>query len=71
MTSLGTHDLEPSQEVDRRCRATTDRLGAWTRDGLSKRETAQVEAHLHECDPCRALAAELADVNSTLRKKTA
>jgi RNA polymerase sigma factor (sigma-70 family) len=49
------------------CRATTDRLGAWTRDGLSKREKAQVEAHLDGCAKCRALAAELADVNSALR----
>ncbi|RZS33875.1 RNA polymerase sigma factor (sigma-70 family) [Herbihabitans rhizosphaerae] len=50
-----------------RCRATTERLGAWTRGGLSKREKAQVEAHLDECDRCRALAAELADVNGALR----
>ncbi|MQA08638.1 MAG: sigma-70 family RNA polymerase sigma factor [Pseudonocardiaceae bacterium] len=50
-----------------RCRATTDRLGAHVRDGLSKRERAQVEAHLDECDRCRALAAELADVNGALR----
>ncbi|MFD2397208.1 sigma-70 family RNA polymerase sigma factor [Prauserella oleivorans] len=50
-----------------RCRATADRLGAWTRDGLSKRERAQVEQHLDECDDCQALAAELADVNGALR----
>ncbi|PRY43814.1 sigma-70 family RNA polymerase sigma factor [Umezawaea tangerina] len=50
-----------------RCRATVDRLGAWTRGGLSKRETTQVEAHLDECDRCRALAAELSDVNGSLR----
>ncbi|MCP2258638.1 RNA polymerase sigma factor, sigma-70 family [Streptoalloteichus tenebrarius] len=50
-----------------RCRATVDRLGAWTRGGLSRRETAQVEKHLDECDRCRALAAELADVNGALR----
>ncbi len=50
-----------------RCRATAERLGAWVRGGLSKRETAQVEAHLDECDRCRALAAELAEVNSSLR----
>ncbi|MEV4313733.1 sigma-70 family RNA polymerase sigma factor [Actinocrispum sp. NPDC049592] len=50
-----------------RCRATAARLGAWTREGLSKRETAQVEAHLDKCDNCRALAAELADVNRALR----
>ncbi|HWD06511.1 MAG TPA: sigma-70 family RNA polymerase sigma factor [Amycolatopsis sp.] len=50
-----------------RCRATAERLGAWTRDGLSNRERAQVENHLDECDGCRALAAELADVNGGLR----
>ncbi|HWO60699.1 MAG TPA: sigma-70 family RNA polymerase sigma factor, partial [Umezawaea sp.] len=50
-----------------RCRATVDKLGAWTRGGLSKRETTQVEAHLDECDRCRALAAELVDVNGSLR----
>ncbi|MFD9737904.1 sigma-70 family RNA polymerase sigma factor [Umezawaea sp. NPDC059074] len=50
-----------------RCRATVDKLGAWVRGGLSKRETTQVEAHLDECDRCRALAAELADVNGSLR----
>ncbi|MFD9891204.1 sigma-70 family RNA polymerase sigma factor [Amycolatopsis sp. NPDC059027] len=50
-----------------RCRATADRLGAWTRDGLSKRERSQVENHLDECEKCRALAAELADINGGLR----
>ncbi len=50
-----------------RCRATVDRLGAWTRGGLSKREATQVEAHLDECYRCRSLAAELADVNGALR----
>ncbi|WP_328606466.1 sigma-70 family RNA polymerase sigma factor [Amycolatopsis sp. NBC_00345] len=50
-----------------RCRAAADRLGAWTRDGLSKRERSQVENHLDECEACRALAAELADVNGGLR----
>ncbi|MFD5824902.1 sigma-70 family RNA polymerase sigma factor [Lentzea sp. NPDC060358] len=50
-----------------RCRATVDRLGAWTRGGLSKREATQVETHLDECGRCRALAAELADVNGSLR----
>ncbi|MFE2751630.1 sigma-70 family RNA polymerase sigma factor [Actinosynnema sp. NPDC059335] len=50
-----------------RCRATVLKLAAWTRGGLTKRETAQVEAHLDECATCRAMAAELADVNATLR----
>ncbi|MDQ2847299.1 MAG: sigma-70 family RNA polymerase sigma factor, partial [Actinomycetota bacterium] len=49
------------------CRGMVSRLGAWTRDGLSKRERALVDAHLQTCDDCRALAAELQEVNSGLR----
>jgi hypothetical protein len=49
------------------CRAAAQRLGAWTRDGLGKREKAHVEAHLGKCARCRALAAELADANGLLR----
>jgi RNA polymerase sigma factor (sigma-70 family) len=49
------------------CRSTVERLGAWARKGLSKRETAQVDAHLDTCDRCRALALELLDVNHGLR----
>ncbi|OXM66746.1 sigma-70 family RNA polymerase sigma factor [Amycolatopsis vastitatis] len=55
------------ENAEERCRACAERLGAWTRDGLSKRERAQVESHLDECGNCRALAAELADVNGGLR----
>ncbi|WP_436492131.1 sigma-70 family RNA polymerase sigma factor [Actinokineospora sp. HUAS TT18] len=54
-----------------RCRATADRLGAWVRGGLSKRETAQVELHLDDCERCRALAAELSDINTGLRVNVA
>ncbi|MFD8499304.1 sigma-70 family RNA polymerase sigma factor [Amycolatopsis sp. NPDC059657] len=61
---LQVHLAETSAE---RCRATAERLGAWTRDGLSKREKNQVETHLDECERCRYLAAELADVNGGLR----
>ncbi|OZM75076.1 RNA polymerase subunit sigma [Amycolatopsis antarctica] len=61
---LQVHLAETSAE---RCRATAEKLGAWTRDGLSKRERAQVETHLDECGHCRALALELADVNGGLR----
>ncbi|WP_111766364.1 sigma-70 family RNA polymerase sigma factor [Nakamurella deserti] len=56
-----------AETVAERCRATIDRLGAYTRGGLSKRETAQVQAHLAECDRCPALAAELSEINSGLR----
>ncbi|WP_346139143.1 sigma-70 family RNA polymerase sigma factor [Saccharopolyspora erythraea] len=60
---LGQLESAPGVE---HCRATMDRLGAWTRQGLSKRETAQVENHLDGCDRCRALAGELAEVNGAL-----
>jgi RNA polymerase sigma factor (sigma-70 family) len=57
-----------AETTDSRCRATIDRLGAWTRNGLSKRKHAQVQSHLNKCAMCQALAAELADINSTLAK---
>ena len=60
-----------TESTSDRCRATVEKLGAWTRSGLSKRETTQVEAHLDECDRCRAMAAELADVNGSLRAAVA
>jgi RNA polymerase sigma factor (sigma-70 family) len=50
-----------------RCRYTVERLGAWARHGLSKRERSQVDAHLAGCERCQALAAELADLNGGLR----
>lgn len=59
--------LEGETSDVQHCRAAVDRLGAWTRHGLSKRETAQVDNHLDDCERCRALAAELADVNGGLR----
>jgi RNA polymerase sigma factor (sigma-70 family) len=63
---LQVYLTQPDAQTER-CQATVDKLGAWTRSGLSRRETAQVETHLDECDRCRALAAELADVNGALR----
>jgi hypothetical protein len=59
--------LAETKNTAEHCRATTEKLGAWTRGSLSKRETAKVKAHLDECDRCRALAAELADVNGGLQ----
>ncbi|MGX7827726.1 sigma-70 family RNA polymerase sigma factor [Actinokineospora sp. 24-640] len=56
-----------AETAEQSCRAAAERLGAWVRGGLSKRETAQVESHLDQCGRCRALAAELTDVNSGLR----
>src|ERR1700722_4008613 len=49
------------------CRPLAGKLGAYVRDGLAKRETAAVAAHLDQCADCRAVYAELADVNVALR----
>jgi RNA polymerase sigma factor (sigma-70 family) len=56
-----------AQTSEQQCRAAVDRLGGWVRGGLAKRETAQIEAHLDRCARCRGLAAELTDVNGSLR----
>jgi anti-sigma factor RsiW len=60
---------ETHHEVTTRCAARAQLraiVRAWTRGGLAKREKAQVEAHLDTCERCRALAAELADVNGAM-----
>ncbi|ASO22542.1 RNA polymerase sigma factor (sigma-70 family) [Actinoalloteichus hoggarensis] len=62
---LQVHLAETQTE---RCRAAVERLGSWTRGGLSRRETTQVEAHLDDCARCRALSVELIDLNGTLRE---
>jgi RNA polymerase sigma factor (sigma-70 family) len=43
-------------------------LGAFVRGGLSARDTAAVDQHLEGCESCRALLAELEDVNRTLAR---
>lgn len=55
------------ETTDTECRRVSGLLGAYARGGLSRRETELVERHLDDCADCRALAAELADVNGGLR----
>ena len=43
-------------------------LGAYVRDGLSKRDHAAVAAHLEGCESCRELVAELDGVNRMLAR---
>ena len=43
-------------------------LGAYVRDGLSTRDHTAVENHLEGCESCRALVAELEDVNRVLAR---
>jgi RNA polymerase sigma factor (sigma-70 family) len=49
------------------CRPVAARLGAYVRGGLAKRDSAEVAAHLDQCADCRAVLAELGDVNVALR----
>lgn len=49
------------------CRPVVDKLGAFVRGGLSAREAKVVSDHLDGCRDCRAVYAELADVNVALR----
>jgi len=65
---LGGRTTDPHAEADRH-RATVDRLGTWTRDGLAARQRAAVDSHLSTCATCRGLAAELADVSGGLRRR--
>ncbi|MDA3626570.1 sigma-70 family RNA polymerase sigma factor [Saccharopolyspora sp. WRP15-2] len=63
---LQVHLAKMAEEPDA-CRSAIDRLGSWTREGLSKRETAQVNQHLDDCDRCAAIAAELMEINGSLK----
>lgn len=49
-----------------RCRWTTERLGAYVRGGLTKRENRNVREHLDDCVKCTAVYLELVEVNSAL-----
>lgn len=48
------------------CAWTRDNLGAYVRNGTSRRDSAKVEAHLGDCRCCMALYLELTEVNSRL-----
>lgn len=64
---LQAHLGQLGSEQVQRCRGVADRLGAWARGGLSRRERVQVDAHLDGCEHCRDLANELIEVNGGLR----
>jgi RNA polymerase sigma factor (sigma-70 family) len=53
--------------ADSDCRWATERLGAYVRKGLARREATKVDEHLDKCDKCSVLYLELSDVNSNLR----
>ncbi|QVQ50570.1 sigma-70 family RNA polymerase sigma factor [Spiractinospora alimapuensis] len=52
---------------EEKCRPALERLGAYVRGGLAKRESATVDGHLDSCGDCRHVYAELMDVNVGLR----
>jgi RNA polymerase sigma factor (sigma-70 family) len=51
---------------DDACAWTHQNLGAYVRNGISRRDAAKVEQHLVECRRCTALYLELTEVNSNL-----
>lgn len=58
------HHLATTEGVA--CLAVFDRLSAYVRGDLAKRERAKVKAHLSTCTRCAGLVAELEDVNRGL-----
>ncbi len=48
------------------CRWTNQHVGAYIRNGVSKRDAGKVEAHLDDCRKCMAIYLELSEVNSNL-----
>lgn len=49
------------------CEWTRLRVGEYVRNALSNREQTAVEAHLKDCKRCKAVVAEIADVNQSLK----
>lgn len=58
--------MHAQDAVDDSCATTRANLGAYIRNGISRRDAAKVEAHLKECRPCSAIYLELSEVNSNL-----
>ena len=48
------------------CRWTHQHLGAYIRNGISRRDAGKVEEHLDDCRKCMAIYLELSEVNSNL-----
>ncbi|MFT3872535.1 MAG: sigma-70 family RNA polymerase sigma factor [Nocardioides sp.] len=56
-----------AQDLDNdTCEWTHQHLGAYIRNGISRRDAAKVEEHLDECRKCMAIYLELSEVNSNL-----
>jgi RNA polymerase sigma factor (sigma-70 family) len=61
---LSQHLAEADEEA---CRSARAKFGAYVRNALSARDRAAVDAHLRECERCRAALLEIEDTNSSLR----
>ena len=61
---LNSHATE--FEEDATCRWTHNHLGAYVRNGVSRRDAVKIEDHLDECRKCMAIYLELTEVNSNL-----
>ena len=55
-----------SDLTDTDCRWVNEHLGAFIRNGLSKRDSGKVQEHLDGCRRCTAMYLELTEVNSNL-----
>ncbi|WUH99624.1 sigma-70 family RNA polymerase sigma factor [Spirillospora sp. NBC_00431] len=53
--------------ADDACRPSLEKLGSYVRGGLAERDSRKVKRHLGSCKRCKAIHAELANVNTALR----
>jgi RNA polymerase sigma factor (sigma-70 family) len=49
------------------CEPVRRKLGAYSRDDASSRDTTKIDSHLVDCDDCSAIVAELRDVSHGMR----
>ncbi len=57
--------LPGEERID--CRASRAKLGGFVRKSLTDAELRKISDHLDNCDRCRALAADLVEINNDLR----
>lgn len=58
--------MHAQDAADDLCATTRANLGAYIRNGISKRDAAKVEAHLGDCRECTAIYLELTEVNHNI-----
>ncbi|GAA2129963.1 sigma-70 family RNA polymerase sigma factor [Actinomadura napierensis] len=60
--------MDALPDARRECRPALEKLGSYVRGGLAGREARRVRRHLDGCADCKAVCAELAEVNAALRE---